>query len=84
MTFGQSARTDSGLASGTASGTFPGQIGTCTWPGEGCQTAASAREWAHASTNKKITRIGSCMFSMEVAGFDLFIFKCAAVTEYCC
>jgi hypothetical protein len=58
---------------GIASGTAPGQIGSCTWPGEGCQTAASACKWAHASTNKKITRIGLCMVSMEVAGFDLNI-----------
>jgi hypothetical protein len=56
---------------GIASGATPGQIGTCTWPGEGCQTAARTREWAYASTNKKITRIGLCLVSMEVVGFDV-------------
>src|SRR3954451_16213208 len=32
--------TDSGFGSGIASGTAPGQIGTCTWPGDGSQPPA--------------------------------------------
>src|SRR5580698_859992 len=33
---------DSGFGSRTRSGGVPGQIGVCTWPGEGCQMAACA------------------------------------------
>src|SRR6185437_2761201 len=36
--------TDSGFESGIASGTAPGQIGTCTWPGDGCQPSACTTE----------------------------------------
>src|ERR1700693_4611228 len=56
--------TDSGFGLGIASGTAPGQIGTCTWPGEGCETAACDCEWADASTKKRITRIGLCKHSI--------------------
>jgi hypothetical protein len=34
--------TDSGFGLGIASGTAPGQMGTCVCPGDGCQESASA------------------------------------------
>ena len=45
--------TDSGFGLGIASGTAPGQIGTCTWPGEGCQPSAHAKEWVLSSATAK-------------------------------
>src|SRR5262252_3630470 len=34
----------SGLGSGNGSGAAPGQIGTCSWPEEGCQKSARTCE----------------------------------------
>lgn len=39
----------SGGGSASASGTAPGQIGACTWPGEGCQVAVGAALLASGS-----------------------------------
>ncbi len=41
----------SGAGSASASGMTSDQIGTCTWPGEGCQVAAGAALPASGSTS---------------------------------
>src|SRR5438093_9009348 len=43
-------KTASGPGTGGASGTAPGQIGTCTCPGDGCQTFVCALRLPHAKT----------------------------------
>src|SRR5262245_61482582 len=47
------ASPDSGLGLGTASGAAPGQISTCSWPGEGCQGAPPSCACAPTVPNKK-------------------------------
>jgi hypothetical protein len=37
---------DSGFGFGNAFGTVPGQMGTCTWPGDGFQSSACADQFA--------------------------------------
>src|SRR5438876_11749682 len=46
-------KTASGPGTGCASGTAPGQIGTCVCPGDGCQTFVCALRPPHANTTQR-------------------------------
>jgi len=42
-----------------ASGTFPGHIGNCVWPGDGCQPGLWASKLAHANRQQTAKRLGA-------------------------
>src|SRR3569832_39408 len=65
----QSAATASGLALGTRSGAGPGQIGICTWPGEGSHTAACAGAPASIRTARNQVRRCSIASSEWLGGW---------------
>src|SRR5207244_12857502 len=57
-------KTASGPGTGCASGTAPGQIGTCVCPGDGCQTFVCALRLPHAKTMQATNNIFAVILFM--------------------
>src|SRR5204863_1120609 len=57
-------KTASGPGTACASGTAPGQIGTCVCPGDGCQTFVCALRLPHAKTMQVTNNIFAVILFM--------------------